>query len=165
MPRGECVWSGPRCPPPEASRPRAGFREAIAARDLLVMSDTTSALLDILHSGQRLDPDELRDLYASYGCKLLGQLLRALSGRAHKVVEGRRLVDQRCRGHLRPPARLLVDFRPHRPGEMGGNRPTASPDAARLHDCPAWATTPTNLRIRPLSTLRRAGGVPLATMA
>ncbi len=36
------------------------------------MSDRTSALLDILHSGHRLQPEELRDLYAAYGCALLG---------------------------------------------------------------------------------------------
>lgn len=42
------------------------------ARYLLVMSDRTSALLDRMHSGKRLDPDELRELYAEYGCELLG---------------------------------------------------------------------------------------------
>lgn len=42
------------------------------ARYLVVMSDRTSALLDVLHSGERLDPDELRDLYAAYGTTLLG---------------------------------------------------------------------------------------------
>ena len=33
------------------------------ARYLVVMSDRTSALLDVLHSGERRGPDELRDLY------------------------------------------------------------------------------------------------------
>src|SRR5882757_2281760 len=42
------------------------------ARYLIVMSDRTSALLDVLHSGERLDPGELRELYAEYGCELLG---------------------------------------------------------------------------------------------
>jgi quercetin dioxygenase-like cupin family protein len=42
------------------------------ARYILVMSDRTSALLDDLHSGKRLEPAELRDLYATYGCELLG---------------------------------------------------------------------------------------------
>lgn len=40
-------------------------------RYLIVMSDRTSALLDILHSGKHLDPQEIRDLYAAYGCELL----------------------------------------------------------------------------------------------
>jgi mannose-6-phosphate isomerase-like protein (cupin superfamily) len=40
-------------------------------RYLLVMSDRTSALIDQLHSGRRLEPAELHELYASYGCELL----------------------------------------------------------------------------------------------
>jgi mannose-6-phosphate isomerase-like protein (cupin superfamily) len=42
------------------------------ARYVVVMSDRTSALLDVLHSGRQLEPDELRDLYVAYGCQLLG---------------------------------------------------------------------------------------------
>lgn len=42
------------------------------ARYIVVMSDRTSALLDALHSGRHFEPDELRDLYAAYGCELLG---------------------------------------------------------------------------------------------
>jgi mannose-6-phosphate isomerase-like protein (cupin superfamily) len=41
------------------------------ARIIVVMSDRTSALIDMLHSGKNLEPDEMRDLYASYGCQLL----------------------------------------------------------------------------------------------
>jgi mannose-6-phosphate isomerase-like protein (cupin superfamily) len=41
------------------------------ARYILVMSDRTSALLDILHSGHHLEPQEMRDLYVAYGCQLL----------------------------------------------------------------------------------------------
>jgi len=40
-------------------------------RYLIIMSDRTSNLLDVLHSGRRLDTGELRDLYAAYGCELL----------------------------------------------------------------------------------------------
>jgi len=47
------------------------------------MSDRTSALLDVLHSGERLDPGELRELYAEYGCELLG-LIRAFNLRTPK---------------------------------------------------------------------------------
>jgi mannose-6-phosphate isomerase-like protein (cupin superfamily) len=40
-------------------------------RYLIVMSDKTSALLDIPHSGKRLDAEQIRDLYATHGCELL----------------------------------------------------------------------------------------------
>lgn len=41
------------------------------ARYLLVMSDRTSALLEVLHSGKRFDPEAMRELYEQYGCQLL----------------------------------------------------------------------------------------------
>ncbi|HVX42479.1 MAG TPA: cupin domain-containing protein [Mycobacteriales bacterium] len=41
------------------------------ARYLIIMSDRTSALLDELHSGRHFELDEMRALYAAYGCELL----------------------------------------------------------------------------------------------
>lgn len=40
-------------------------------RYLLVMSDRTSSLLEVLHSGKRFDPGAMRELYEQYGCRLL----------------------------------------------------------------------------------------------
>ena len=42
------------------------------ARYLLVMSSQTSAMLDALHSGGSLSPAEVREIFARYGCELLG---------------------------------------------------------------------------------------------
>lgn len=40
-------------------------------RYLIVMSAQTSALLDALHSGQKLSPEQTHALYERYGCELL----------------------------------------------------------------------------------------------
>jgi hypothetical protein len=42
------------------------------ARYVIVMSSQTSAMLDALHSGGRLSPREVREVFARYGCELLG---------------------------------------------------------------------------------------------
>jgi Cupin domain len=42
------------------------------ARYVIVMSSQTSAMLDALHSGGRLSPVEVREIFAKYGCELLG---------------------------------------------------------------------------------------------
>jgi hypothetical protein len=46
--------------------------DPVPARYVLVMSAQTSAMLDALHGGSRLDRDELREVFARYGCELLG---------------------------------------------------------------------------------------------
>jgi mannose-6-phosphate isomerase-like protein (cupin superfamily) len=46
--------------------------DPVPARYLIVMSAPTSALLDTLHGGARLSLDEIRELFARYGCELLG---------------------------------------------------------------------------------------------
>jgi hypothetical protein len=42
------------------------------ARYVLVMSSQTSAMLDALHSGGSLSPAQMREIFARYGCQLLG---------------------------------------------------------------------------------------------
>ncbi len=42
------------------------------ARYVIVMSSQTSALLDALHSGGSLSPVEMSEIFARYGCELLG---------------------------------------------------------------------------------------------
>jgi hypothetical protein len=42
------------------------------ARYVIVMSSQTSAMLDALHSGGGLSPVEVREIFARYGCELLG---------------------------------------------------------------------------------------------
>jgi quercetin dioxygenase-like cupin family protein len=46
--------------------------DAVPARYLIVMSAQTSALLDELHGVGKLNPDELREVFARHGCGLLG---------------------------------------------------------------------------------------------
>ena len=46
--------------------------DPVPARYLLVMSAQTSALLDVLHDGGKLGRDEMREIFARYGCELLG---------------------------------------------------------------------------------------------
>jgi hypothetical protein len=41
-------------------------------RYVIVMSSQTSAMLDALHSGGSLSPVEVREIFARYGCELLG---------------------------------------------------------------------------------------------
>jgi hypothetical protein len=42
------------------------------ARYVIVMSSQTSAMLDALHSGGSLSPAGMREIFARYGCELLG---------------------------------------------------------------------------------------------
>ena len=42
------------------------------ARYIIVMSSQTNAMLDALHSGTSRTPADMRELFASYGCELLG---------------------------------------------------------------------------------------------
>lgn len=44
----------------------------VPARYLIVMSAQTSAMLDTLHGGGKLSPAEMREVFARYGCELLG---------------------------------------------------------------------------------------------
>jgi mannose-6-phosphate isomerase-like protein (cupin superfamily) len=46
--------------------------DPVPARYLIVMSAQTSAMLDMLHGGGKLTPDEMREVFARYGCELLG---------------------------------------------------------------------------------------------
>jgi cupin domain len=46
--------------------------DPVPARYLIVMSAQTSAMLDELHGGGKLNQDELRDVFARHGCELLG---------------------------------------------------------------------------------------------
>ncbi len=46
--------------------------DPVPARYVIVMSARTSAMLDALHGGGRLDPDEMREIFARHGCELLG---------------------------------------------------------------------------------------------
>ena len=41
-------------------------------RYVIVMSAQTSALLDALHSGGQLTPEQIRQLFTDHGCELLG---------------------------------------------------------------------------------------------
>lgn len=42
------------------------------ARYVIVMSSQTSAMLDALHDGGGLSPVQVREIFARYGCELLG---------------------------------------------------------------------------------------------
>jgi hypothetical protein len=42
------------------------------ARYVIVMSSQTSAMLDALHSAGSLSPADMREMFARYGCELLG---------------------------------------------------------------------------------------------
>lgn len=46
--------------------------DPVPARYLIVMSAQTSAMLDTLHGGGKLTPDEMREVFALHGCELLG---------------------------------------------------------------------------------------------
>ncbi len=46
--------------------------DPVPARYLIVMSAQTSAMLDQLHLGGKLSPDEMCEVFARYGCELLG---------------------------------------------------------------------------------------------
>jgi Cupin domain len=46
--------------------------DPVPARYLIVMSAQTSAMLDTLHGGGKLTLDEMREVFARYGCELLG---------------------------------------------------------------------------------------------
>jgi mannose-6-phosphate isomerase-like protein (cupin superfamily) len=46
--------------------------DPVPARYLIVMSAQTSAMLDELHGGSTLSPDEIREVFARHGCELLG---------------------------------------------------------------------------------------------
>lgn len=46
--------------------------DPVPARYVIVMAAQTSAMLDALHGAGRLNLDEIRDVFARYGCELLG---------------------------------------------------------------------------------------------
>ena len=46
--------------------------DPVPARYVIVMSAQTSAMLDALHGGSKLSADDLRELFARYGCEFLG---------------------------------------------------------------------------------------------
>jgi Cupin domain len=46
--------------------------DPVPARYVIVMSAQTSALLDTLHGGGKLNLDDVREIYARYGRELLG---------------------------------------------------------------------------------------------
>jgi hypothetical protein len=46
--------------------------DPVPARYLIVMSAQTSAMLDTLHGGGKLDLDAMREVFAQHGCELLG---------------------------------------------------------------------------------------------
>lgn len=46
--------------------------DPLPARYLIVMSAQTSAMLDELHGAATRGPDQVREIFARYGCELLG---------------------------------------------------------------------------------------------
>jgi Cupin domain len=46
--------------------------DPIPARYVIVMSSQTNAMLDALHSGGNLSPAEMHEIFARYGCEVLG---------------------------------------------------------------------------------------------
>ena len=56
---------------PHASRTHSGI-PIRRCRYVIVMSSQTNAMLEALHSGASRTPADLRKLFASYGCELLG---------------------------------------------------------------------------------------------